>query len=308
MNRFITIDGYTIDLQSLFRAIPVACALIDREGRHVALNDALAAFSGNRAEDLIGVYVRELSEESARNIENNFIDFDSGKEVPDHEISVHERDCHVSVKPFCNDKQEVIALLVAITDITARKKTERELIEANQKLERYAQVDFLTELWNRRHFDELMQQEIARSKRSNSALSLILFDVDRFKLYNDTYGHGQGDECLKIIASAAKAAVKRHGSAVCRYGGEEFAIILPETDTAGALHVAEQVRSAVENAGVLHELNTPQVVTISLGVAGYDSVRCSERIVQCIVQCADDALYKAKREGRNRVCVFDGKG
>ena len=172
---------------------------------------------------------------------------------------------------------------------------------AYEEVEKLAIVDSLTGIANRRRFDEYLQTEWRRAMRERHPLSMLLVDVDLFKLYNDTYGHVQGDLCLKEIADSTVAVVTRAGDLVARFGGEEFAIVLPNTDERGALEIARRLSDAVRNRGISHEGSPYGVVTVSAGCA---TVVPELRIHPSrLVEKADHAMYEAKRRGRNRVCV-----
>ncbi len=313
----IQIGDTTITLESLFLSMPVAIALIDREGRHVGLNDALASISGNKAAELIGRKVAELDPQSGRNIAENFRVFDAGGTVPEHEIRIDDRTFHVAVQALRDGTGHAFGLLAALTDITASKQTERKLAEANKLLELHARMDHLTGAWNRRHFDDLILGEVRRSRREGLPLSLMIFDVDHFKGYNDCYGHSAGDECLRAIAQAARSTLRRPSDKVCRYGGEEFAVVLPGTEANGALGLAEDLREAVENLGLEHTRSACGRVTISLGLAcmeGCQAQTCTlhddpdlavHTLRDHLVRSADQALYEAKGSGRNRVSLWN---
>ncbi len=172
-----------------------------------------------------------------------------------------------------------------------------ELQEANRKLENLARIDGLTQVPNRRYFDEFLDREWRRLVREKQFLSLIMFDVDRFKLYNDFYGHQAGDKCLLNIAQTAKKMVKRSADLLARYGGEEFAVILPNTDESGACVVAEQIQSAIRRLGIPHGRSEKQIVTISLGIA--TQIPSLEQTPQELILEADQALYLAKQKGRD---------
>jgi diguanylate cyclase (GGDEF)-like protein len=164
---------------------------------------------------------------------------------------------------------------------------------------RLASTDGLTELHNHRTFQERLAQEIARAERYSRPLSILMIDVDRFKVYNDTYGHPQGDIVLQDLARLLKE-MSRASDTVARYGGEEFAIILPETDSASAQKLAERLREHVEGYVFPGQERMPNgTLTISIGVATHGSADSKE----VLLQDADAALYAAKRGGRNRVCV-----
>ena len=174
------------------------------------------------------------------------------------------------------------------------------LEEANQKLERLSFLDGLTNIANRRRFDEFLQIEWRRAVREAAPLSVILADIDFFKAYNDTYGHEAGDEILKKVAGALAATVNRPADLVARYGGEEFIVALPGTDAAGALVLAERLRAAVEALAVAHSTSRAAAhVTISVGVATTIPERGAAP--EALVAAADQALYEAKHDGRNRV-------
>ncbi|MBD1923790.1 diguanylate cyclase [Microcoleus sp. FACHB-831] len=178
----------------------------------------------------------------------------------------------------------------------------QQLEAANQQLQRLATLDGLTSLANRRKFDEYLDAEWRRMAREKTPLSLILCDIDFFKRYNDNYGHPAGDECLQKVACAIRSAVKRPADLVARYGGEEFAAILPNTDLAGALKVAEEIRSRVGGLEIVHAFSSvKQHVTISLGVASI--IPGHDTSVKMLIALADKALYQAKAEGRDGVSV-----
>ncbi len=179
-----------------------------------------------------------------------------------------------------------------------------ELEIKNRTLEQLTMEDGLTALGNRRCFDLTLITEWQRGLRFKQPLSLIMIDIDHFKLYNDTYGHQEGDICLKRVASSLKATLKRQCDIVARYGGEEFIAILPDTDSNGAKHVAERMLTAIARLEISHSSSlTEKIVTVSLGVATI--VPDSNSIPEFLVKAVDQALYKAKDEGRNRVIVAD---
>ena len=179
----------------------------------------------------------------------------------------------------------------------------QQLQAANQKLERLATSDALTQLANRRRFDQYLEMEWRRQAREQTPLSLILCDIDSFKNYNDTYGHQGGDECLRQVAGAIGDAVKRPSDLVARYGGEEFAVILPNTKINGALQVAEHIRVKIAALQVPHAgSQVSQYVTVSLGVASI--VPASESGTEILIAAADQALYEAKAQGRDRIQLY----
>ncbi len=175
-----------------------------------------------------------------------------------------------------------------------------ELARANGELQRLSHEDMLTRLANRRKFEECLSQEWQRMFRERRPLSLILCDLDFFKLYNDTYGHQEGDRCLRLVAVALRENSRRSTDLVARFGGEEFAIILADTEMEGALAVAEAVRGAVRLLKIPHQSSTiDPCVTLSAGVATL--VPEADLAPEVLVSLADQALYHAKQQGRNRV-------
>ncbi len=177
-----------------------------------------------------------------------------------------------------------------------------QLAAANAELTRLSNVDGLTGVANRRLFDDFFVAEWQRAVRAKQSLTVIMADVDHFKLFNDTYGHQAGDECLRQVASALSGGIQRATDLVARYGGEEFAVILPDIDAGGAATVAERLRAAVEGLGIPHAASpVGPVVTISLGAA---TVRPDAGgMPLAVIAQADMALYRAKQQGRNRVVL-----
>lgn len=176
---------------------------------------------------------------------------------------------------------------------------QQKLEAANRELQRLVTIDELTQIANRRRFEEYCLQEWQCMAREQRSLSLILCDVDFFKAYNDTYGHRAGDRCLQLVAKAIQDSVKRPADLVARYGGEEFAVILPRTDAEGAIHIAEAICQSVRMLGIPHCSSQANIcVTISAGVATITPQPNSD--FQEIIDEADRALYQAKIAGRDR--------
>lgn len=178
----------------------------------------------------------------------------------------------------------------------------QQLETANHELQRLAAYDGLTQVANRRRFDEYLQQEWQRMLREQLSLSLILCDIDCFKLYNDTYGHQAGDDCLRQVARVIQNAAKRSMDLPARYGGEEFAVILPNTDQEGAIQVAHDIQVGVKQLGIVHESSKVCAsVTVSLGISS--TIPSLITSPELLINAADKALYQAKAEGRDRYCT-----
>jgi diguanylate cyclase (GGDEF)-like protein/PAS domain S-box-containing protein len=188
-------------------------------------------------------------------------------------------------------------VVIVMRDVSDRVRLEEELRTMSL-------TDGLTGLCNRRAFDEGLEREWLRTARAGLQMSLLLLDIDNFKKFNDLYGHQAGDDCLRVVAAAVRGALRRPGDMAARYGGEELAVILPETDAEGALAVAETARAAIEALAVHHAGNTDaaRVVTASIGAAtAFARAGATMKMPEGLLLAADGALYKAKRNGRNRV-------
>lgn len=215
------------------------------------------------------------------------------------------------ISPVINEQGEVTNFIGIQTDVTERKKYEEALERSrialkrtNQELQRLALYDDLTQVANRRRFNEYLAYSWHRCSIEQEPIALILCDLDYFKPYNDTFGHQAGDDCLHKIARAISGAIQRSADLVARYGGEEFAIILPNTPINGAVKVAERIRKQVENHRVPHPgSQSSDYVTVSLGVAC--KIPHSELSVDSLIAEADEALYQAKNQGRNCTVIAE---
>ncbi|PSB10377.1 diguanylate cyclase response regulator [Pleurocapsa sp. CCALA 161] len=191
-------------------------------------------------------------------------------------------------------------LAITFRDISDRKQIETTLKNANQRLTYEANIDSLTQIANRRRFDEYIAQEWSRCDREQKYLSLLLCDVDYFKAYNDTYGHQAGDSCLYEVAKGIERAVRRPADLAFRYGGEEFAVILPHTDGEGAIKVAEEIQKQIQDLNLAHAASKiDEIITLSVGVSSI--IPNAQASPRNLISAADSALYDAKVKGRNRI-------
>jgi diguanylate cyclase (GGDEF)-like protein len=217
---------------------------------------------------------------------------------------------------------DFIAKPVRASLLVARVKTHLRMKRMADELRRTATTDGLTGVANRRHFDDMLEREWWRSCRSRDPLALLIVDVDHFKLYNDRYGHPQGDICLQNVAQALTNTLRRSADLVARYGGEEFGVVLPQTMRSGAEHMAQRMLDAVAALAIPHSASaTAPIVSVSIGVACYDDangepsksvtdlrlggaehIRSSEND---LILAADSALYSAKHAGRARAMLLD---
>jgi len=190
-------------------------------------------------------------------------------------------------------------------ELFARIKTQlhlraviQELKESRERLKRLSELDPMTNLCNRRYFTQVAKNVLALAKRDQQDLSLIMLDIDKFKRINDTYGHQVGDDVLVAFASILLKRIRKSDYA-CRFGGEEFVVMLPETPLEGAMEIAEKIRQSIEELTLTTDKNEKVMITVSLGVSSVDIIHDSS--IEAAIHRADDALYSAKKAGRNQV-------
>jgi len=215
--------------------------------------------------------------------------------------------------PVKDENHQVIDFVIMHEDVTDLKNHElylekiisertMELERVNRELEQLSKVDVLTTLFNRRAFNTAFENEYQQAKHTGSSLSLILIDVDYFKSYNDCYGHQGGDTCLQKVAAVIKDNAQRNSDVAARFGGDEFAVILPRTDTAEALVIAERIRKGVEQANIPNKSSPLGHVTLSLGVKTLSPN--VDTTIELFFNETDLALYRAKNTGKNKSVLF----
>lgn len=294
--------------RSLFDLSPQTIG-VHSEGTIVYINQAGAhMLKAERIEDIIGTSIYDIVHpdfhhivtERAEKIANN-LPYEHRVEQKiicrDHTVI----DVEITAAPIMYNGKNAIQFVVH--DVTAQNKMKEELEKANEALLQLSIMDGLTGIYNRRHFDKKLKEAWDEAEQTASPLSLIMFDIDYFKLYNDTYGHQGGDECLKSIARAVDE-VRQPGSLVARYGGEEFVCILPHADAEEARFSAEKIRTCIENLRIPHAASKiASCVTVSVGVGTMYAPFSSQP--ETLIACADKALYTAKANGRNQTCHQD---
>ena len=297
-------------LEGIFNASHDAIWVLDRDFKIVRINRKLASLIGQERQELIGRRCHEVLACPLHGTAECALKRLLGRDDPkpmlaDVGIAFEEggaMSCILSASLSYDPCGEVLGIVEGFTDITARKQAESALQQANEELARLSTTDGLTGLANRRHFDAVLQAEWLKLRREKQPLSLVMADVDFFKRYNDTYGHQPGDRCLSSVAQAIRSQLKRPSDLAARYGGEEFAAILPGTGPEGARHVAELIRGAVERLGLPHSASSAAAhVTISVGVASV--IPRDGALPDELIRRADEALYRAKKEGRNRTVL-----
>lgn len=207
---------------------------------------------------------------------------------------------NTTLLPLRSINSQIGHICLIIYDVTNVATNRQQLQSVNEQLQALSSTDRLSGLYNRGHWEECLQHEFARHRRYGTTASLVMLDIDHFKRINDTYGHQAGDRVIKEVAQTIRRHI-RDTDIAGRYGGEEFAMLLPDTDRIGANHFAERLRKAIAAIAVAHEGQTIQL-TASLGISDLVAEPC-ERYEQLIAR-ADAALYESKRNGRDRITVY----
>ncbi|NMD71129.1 diguanylate cyclase [Bacillus sp. DNRA2] len=293
--------------QTIFEKAGIGVALIDQNGRPVMVNPKLQEMLGYSESELTKLTLNDISVP-----EDAQINYEQLHKLVKMEIESYTLEKRyirkdgqivwgeVTSSLFPNNQGDFSYVIGMVNDITERKATEQKLMKLNQELEYRSNRDGLTGIANRRYFDEQFDFEWTKAEKLKQPLSLIMFDLDFFKNYNDTYGHIMGDNCLKSVARLLSGVTDYPICLPARYGGEEFAIIVPNSTLRDAEIIAEQIRLDVEELKLPHKQSViSPFVTISVGVASIipDSGSNSETLIHF----ADQALYQAKLNGRNQI-------
>ncbi len=306
-------------LSGFFTSAPVGMGIVDHQLRYIQVNQVLADMNYKSVDEHLGKTLQEILPDVSL-IAKGFYSqvLKTGAVLLNQEISSAVTDKSAGIKtwlasffPIFNVDNIPYCVGFVVIEISDRKKAEADmqyaesmLRKANLELEKLVNLDGLTQIANRRCFDDRLSIEWQRLSREQQPMSLLLLDIDYFKRYNDCYGHQVGDECLQAIAQALEKALYRPADLVARYGGEEFVAILPNTSLDGAIIVAEQIRSAIANLEIPHQnSDISDIVTISIGVTSL--IPSPQQKSLTLIKQADVALYSAKQQGRNRAIVFN---
>jgi len=307
--------------KSVFEHSPTSIQIYGVDGYLKSYNDAFEALFNTDASPFVGVYnifedpqlidsgiinlVKRVVE--GETIENLVSRYDASR------MNGRERWLRTFMFPVKDQNQKVIDFVIMHEDVTDLKNHElylekiisertMELERVNKELEQLSKIDVLTTLFNRRAFDTVFEAEYQQSIITGNPLSLILSDVDYFKTYNDCYGHQSGDVCLQKVAAVIKENAQRSADLASRYGGDEFAVILPRTDTAEALIIAERIRKGVEAVNIPNQSSPLGHVTLSLGVKTFNP--SVDTTLEIFFNETDLALYRAKNTGKNKSVLF----
>ncbi len=269
---------------------------ISSDGRIVFANSAAAACLSSLKEKLLGTDFLSWFGGTSQKAAARLIELPESEEKA-NSLRHGEKFLSIQVIPM---KTDAGIRMVLLKDVTAYELSKKALEQANKELITLARTDPLTRIANRRWFDERLKEEWKRMHREKSNLSLFLCDVDNLKELNDKYGHAAGDECLKYVAQTLAEQTKRPADFAARYGGDEFALILPNTSSNGAIHIADQVRRLVFDMGVKSKTGVKMAsISVSIGIASASP--SAGYSVERLLSVADDSMYQAKNQGKNRV-------
>ena len=306
-NKQLHAEMVSMELEQVFLAVTDALWVLNDDGIVIRANAAMLTLLDRPLDQVIGKNGHEL-------LKNEICCAGSYPLKNGNLLEKCEYDIQV---PGKNQQQEYYILTAAplrtivgsagivcqFKNITCRKQAAEKLTELNEALKQMALIDGLTQIANRRNFDNTIKKEWKRLARDKKPLSLLLADIDFFKKYNDHYGHQAGDDCLRQVGRALAKTALRPADLVARYGGEEFVILLPEVDLPGALCVGQRVIDAIQQLDIEHaDSAVAPIVTISLGAAAL--IPTGNNTPPQLIELADQALYQAKETGRNRVTAL----
>ncbi len=294
-------NAYKEFLKVLLNTVPDPLYYLDKEGHYLGCNKAYEEFIGIAIGDIVGKTIFDIyPEELARFFHNKDQELhqNPGTQIYECVVRKGEEERYVLNKKatFNDSKGQVAGIIGTIDDIT-----EMKMQEINLTVKSY--FDSLTQIHNRRWFDEKIASIWYNCMRANAPMSLIMIDIDHFKLYNDSHGHQEGDRCLTLVAQTLKNSLGRSSDYIVRYGGEEFMVVLGYTNGVGAMHIAEKMLKDIRGLALPHKgLEGDATVAISLGI-----ITCNRADVPLTdyIKHVDDALYKAKSTGRNKAIAYE---
>lgn len=296
-------DMARMELEQIFSAYTDPTWVIREDGIVIRVNNAMCTMLGQENKNIIGKKCTDLFKHSLCDRKTCPLTYLKQQKTTEQDIDFQEdkSDKHylLTTAPLVTI-DGTPGIVAQFKNITRRKETERALAEANVTLEKIARIDGLTQIANRRSFDETLSQEWQRLCRAKQPISLLLGDIDYFKKYNDHYGHQAGDDCLKQIAKALADSVLRPADLAARYGGEEFVLLLPEIEIHGALLVGQRAIERITDLRIPHAASeNNDKVSISIGAATL--IPSIDSDPSKLIELADEALYHAKEQGRNRI-------
>jgi len=304
-------DMARMELEQIFSAYSDATLVVREDGVVLRANAAMLQLFGKTEADVIGERCASLLGGDLCKTITQLLRSVRGKKSRDNDVqlpALEQNDRHylLTTAPLITI-DGTPGIVAQFKDITSRKGAEAALARANDALVRMARLDGLTEIANRRCFDETMENEWQRLRRAREPLGLLLGDIDFFKKFNDHYGHQAGDRCLQAVAKTLVSTIRRPADLVARYGGEEFVLLLPEVDTEGALEVGRRALDAVDRLEIRHRMSeVSDFVTISMGAASL--VPDEKGGPGDLIALADKALYQAKARGRHCVVPPEFRG
>lgn len=294
-------DMARMELEQVFSAYTDPMWVIREDGIVIRANNAMSTMLGQDNKSIIGKKCTEFFKHSLCDQNNCPLNYLKQQKTTEQDIDFQDRD---SDKHFLLTSAPLVTIdgtpgiVVQFKNITSRKETEQALEKANVTLEKMARIDGLTQIANRRSFDEALSQEWQRLCRTKQPISLLLGDIDYFKKYNDHYGHQAGDDCLKQVGKALADSVLRPADLAARYGGEEFALLLPEIEIHGAMMVGQRAIERITALEIPHAASeNHDKVSISMGAATL--IPSIDSDPEKLIELADEALYLAKEQGRN---------
>jgi diguanylate cyclase (GGDEF)-like protein len=298
LQRILVLDNDVAALHMLIEQMSTAQVEIAED--YAAL---VAAALDNGMPDLVVVNTALIGEAEGTDWWRNSTDSDLDTAIPIIFLS-DDKSTEAEVDAFESGAADFIAKPFHPLVLRARLNMHLQARESQRQLNNIARVDGLTSICNRREFDLRLMAEWSRGARTGHPLALLMIDVDRFKQYNDHYGHLRGDKCLIAVARILSGCTQRTSDLVARFGGEEFVVLLPESDIEGALTVAEECLEALEDARLEHvKSDVEPYVTVSIGVAAMLPIH--DKSSTMLIEQADVSLYQAKQNGRNQICSFN---